>query len=134
MQDEKKIPIIVGVTGHRQYNCMNDEKVLSLIRDELKRVKKMCPNSPLVMLSSLADGADRQCAKIALEEGYSLIAALPMEKGSFKEDFSDGTVQGRKRSSLSSGGHIHSKSLSYAHCDLGRRKAGGRRMRNGGNR
>ena len=88
MQDEKKIPIIVGVTGHRQYNCMNDEKVLSLIRDELKRVKKMCPNSPLVMLSSLADGADRQCAKIALEEGYSLIAALPMEKGSFKEDFS----------------------------------------------
>ena len=91
MQDEKKIPIVVGVTGHRQY--IEEDRIDSMIRDELNRVKAMCPNSPLVMLSSLADGADRQCAKIALEEGYSLIAALPMEQKEYENDFSKASLE-----------------------------------------
>ena len=86
MQDVKKIPIVVGVTGHREY--IGKDTADPLIREELKRVKAMCPNSPMVILSSLADGADRQCAKIALEEGYALIAALPMDQKEYEKDFS----------------------------------------------
>ena len=91
MHEEKKFPIVVGVTGHREY--IGADTAEPVIREELKRIKAMCPNSPLVILSSLADGADRQCAKIALEEGYTMIVALPMEKSEYANDFSKESLE-----------------------------------------
>ena len=96
MFDEKRIPIVIGVTGHRNYIGEQEESVRKLVVSELKRVKDLCPNSPLIFLSSLAEGADRLCAEKALEEGYSLIAVLPMRSEEYEKDFSQENLENYK--------------------------------------
>jgi hypothetical protein len=42
-----------------------------------------------VLLSALAEGADRLVARVALREGATLIAVLPLEKVDYEADFAD---------------------------------------------
>ena len=82
------IPIIVGVTGHRDIRDEDRDILLEAVRGELEKLAAACPNSELVMLSSLADGADSLCAEAALSLSVPLIAALPMERDEYEKDFS----------------------------------------------
>ena len=95
MQTEK-IPFVISVTGHRDL-CVDElpatrEKVESILRYfcELKSLQ----HTPIWVFSSLADGADRCVAQVALalrETGlYDLrvIAPLPLEHKLYLQDFS----------------------------------------------
>ena len=61
----KTIPIVVGVTGHRAIREQDCPAIREAVRTELEKLRTLCPNSPLVMLSSLAEGADLLCADAA---------------------------------------------------------------------
>lgn len=94
METEAKIPIIIGVTGHRQIREQDRSAVYTAVITELAKLQRRYPNSSFVMLSSLAEGGDLLCADAAEELGIPLIAALPREREDFKQDFS---TQGNTR-------------------------------------
>lgn len=81
------IPLIVGVTGHRD-----------LIEDEIPIIKKMVrsffldlresfPGLPLMLLSPLASGADQLAAEVAFELNIETVALLPMPADEYRRDF-----------------------------------------------
>ena len=81
------IPIVIGVTGHRD---LRDEDVVQLrdiVRSELAKLQAAYPHSPFVLLSSLAAGADTLCAQEALALGMRLVCPLPFEVDEYRRDF-----------------------------------------------
>lgn len=87
-ENEALLPIVVGVTGHRDLREQDIPRLTTLIRSELSALKEAYPHSPMVLLDSVAAGADMLCAELALELGYSLYCALPMPPESYSDDFS----------------------------------------------
>lgn len=81
------IPIILGVTGHRDIPNEDYSFHTARISDLLSEFESKYTNSPLVLLSCLADGADRIAAKCALDRGWILGTILPMEVETYKESF-----------------------------------------------
>ena len=88
MKTEVTIPLVVGVTGHRNIRAQDQSAIRRAVCAELKKLRGLCPHSPLVMLSSLAEGADLLCADAAEELGIPLIAVLPRERADYERDFS----------------------------------------------
>jgi uncharacterized MnhB-related membrane protein len=81
------IPIVIGVTGHRD---LRSDDVIGLERkvsDTLKQIKDRYPDSPVIMLSSLAEGADRLAARVALGTDCQLVVPLPIEQEEYRKDF-----------------------------------------------
>ncbi len=83
------VPILVGVTGHRDLRDQDVPKLRELVQAELQSLCEKCPNSPIVMLNSLAQGADQLCAGVALELGLPLKAVLPFDIEEYRKDFKD---------------------------------------------
>lgn len=84
-----QVPIVVAVTGHRDLRP-EDVAVLSrAVSRQFQLLSERFPHCPFVLLSGLAEGADRLVARCALEAGWSLGAALPLSQASYEEDFSD---------------------------------------------
>ena len=84
---ESPIPIVIGVTGHRNL-CPDDlDTIRSLVTQQLSGLRDAYPNSTFWMLNSLAAGADMLCAEIALALGIRLVCPLPMDAGEYAEDF-----------------------------------------------
>ncbi len=92
MQTER-IPLAVGVTGHRAIRSEDLPALAAGVKRELEQLQKRYPHSPLVMLNSLAAGADQLCARVALEMGIPLIAVLPMEQAEYEKDFEGPTLE-----------------------------------------
>lgn len=88
MSADNRIPIIIGVTGHRAIRPEDESALLASVKAELEKIQALCPNSPLVMLSSLAEGGDLVCAEAAAELDIPLIAVLPREASDYEADFS----------------------------------------------
>ena len=82
-----RVPIVIGAAGHRNIRPA-DGKLAAALRNECHKLKKQYRSSPFVILSSLAEGADRLIAKTAMEElGADLIAVLPMPETDYERDF-----------------------------------------------
>lgn len=91
---EALIPIVIGVTGHRD---LRDEDVSGL-RESVNRIfiefRDLYPSTPFVVLTSLAEGADRLVARAAKNKGASVIVSLPMPIDEYKKDFaSRGSIE-----------------------------------------
>lgn len=82
------IPIVVGVTGHRDIRPEDCDVLYSVVKQELTALQNRCPHSEIVMINSLAAGADQLCAEAALALSVPLIAVLPMEQTVYEADFS----------------------------------------------
>ncbi|MBF7097008.1 hypothetical protein [Alkalibacter mobilis] len=82
-----KIPIVVGFTGHRDIYPEDITELKSKVREELLKIREKSPNSNLVVLNSLAEGADQLCAEVALDMGIPVIAVLPMDVDEYRKDF-----------------------------------------------
>ncbi len=92
--DGKTIPIVVGVTGHR--NVVEEDKpalkkeVLGALKELqilCKSQKKGGEDTPLVLLGGFAEGADMLCAEAAFELGIDVYAILPREEEKYLESF-----------------------------------------------
>lgn len=89
------VPIIIGITGHRD---LRKEDVLGLglkVKAILKEIRRKYKNTPIKVVSPLAEGADRLVARIALKaNNVSLIVPLPVPRSEYEKDFK--TVESKK--------------------------------------
>ncbi|KMN92417.1 hypothetical protein [Priestia aryabhattai] len=94
-KEEAKIPLVIGVTGHRDLRVQDKLKLKEGIKSFLKRLQSQYPNTPFIILSPLAEGADTLVAQAALElkegENIKLIVPLPFEKDKYENTFTDGS-------------------------------------------
>jgi hypothetical protein len=82
-----KIPLTLGITGHRDLREEDKEKLCDAIRQLFQFLRLHYPQTPLKLLSPLADGADRLVAQMALEEKVQLAVPLPMPRDLYRNDF-----------------------------------------------
>lgn len=84
------VPLTFGVTGHRDPIEEDWLRVEARIRELLKSYRHHYPNTPFIIISPLAAGADCLVAKCILEadaQAY-LYATLPFQEQQYLEDFS----------------------------------------------
>jgi hypothetical protein len=78
---------MIGITGHRDIAAGEDNRLRDDLRSELKRIVANLPNIPVCITSGLAEGADTIAAEVALELGIGVVAALPMPREEYRNDF-----------------------------------------------
>lgn len=86
---DARIPIVLGVTGHRSLRSSERDEIAKTLRALLAQLRHEAPHSPLVLLTSLAEGADRVVAQLALAEGAAVIAVLPLAPERYECDFAE---------------------------------------------
>jgi hypothetical protein len=93
-----RVPLVIGVTGHRD---LRSQDVPALEREVCAIITRMQRDyvgegneTPLVLISALAEGADRVVARVALAMGLQLIAPLPLPAAEYKRDFEPGLTPG----------------------------------------
>jgi hypothetical protein len=86
-EPDGRIPVVLGVTGHRSLRKGDEDAISAQLRALIALVRRQAPNSPIVLLTALAEGADRLVARVALGENVRLIAVLPLEQGNYERDF-----------------------------------------------
>ncbi len=87
------LPIVIGVTGHRDLREEDIPRLTELVFAEFSRLRKIYPSTPFTLLSALADGADRLVARIALEFGMRLAVVLPMPTELYETDFDAASLE-----------------------------------------
>jgi hypothetical protein len=82
-------PLVIGVTGHRDLRPEDRAKLEERVKEIFLQLRKDYPATPLILVSALAEGADRLAARVALSPhmGVSLIAPLPMPQDLYELDF-----------------------------------------------
>ena len=88
MTEDGRIPIVIGVTGHRALLPEYREPLRKAVKEELASLREKYPHSPLLLLTSLAEGADLLCADAAAELHIPIAAALPMAAEEYAAGFS----------------------------------------------
>ncbi len=80
-------PLVVGVTGHRDLVPAEVPGIRGRVREFLMHLHDQYPDRDLVVLTPLAEGADRLAAEEALALGLPVTVALPMPRALYAEDF-----------------------------------------------
>jgi len=92
--DDKKvpppfIPIVIGVTGKRELGDKVNY-VRERLQKEFSKLEVDFPNTPLVLATGLAKGADLLAAEVALERPrWTVVGILPFKEELFLEDFAE---------------------------------------------
>jgi hypothetical protein len=93
-----RLPLVIGVTGHRDLRDQDlpqlEEQVTAIITRLRHEYLGRDHETPVVILSALAEGADRLVARVALAQGARLIAPLPMPLDEYRRDFEPGLKPG----------------------------------------
>src|SRR5262245_18932050 len=86
-----RLPLVIGVTGHRD---LRDQDVPILERQVAGIIARLRHDylhgdreTPIIVLSSLAEGADRLVVRVALAHGARLVAPMPMPIDEYRRDF-----------------------------------------------
>ncbi len=89
-----QIPVIVGVTGHRNIVEEDKPEIKKQVKESLTKIKELCENkkkggveTPVIMLNAFAQGADMLCAEAAFEMGIKVYAVLPCPVEKYKQSF-----------------------------------------------
>jgi hypothetical protein len=89
----ERVPIVVGVTGHRDVHPDCATRVNQELDRYFRALSAQYPNSPIWLLTALAEGADRLAAEALLQavpEDRELVAVLPMPREEYRQDFLTG--------------------------------------------
>jgi Flp pilus assembly protein TadB len=93
-----RLPLVIGVTGHRDLRDDDLPRLEREVGDIITRLRRDFlrndPETPIIVLSALAEGADRLVARVALARGARLIAPLPMPLEEYRHDFEPGLKEG----------------------------------------
>jgi hypothetical protein len=81
------IPLLVGVTGHRDVADTHVDAARDLVVQRLRQLAHDYPHTPIVVLSPLAEGADRIVAEAALSLELEVIVPLPISLEQYRQDF-----------------------------------------------
>jgi hypothetical protein len=82
-------PLVVGVTGHRDIRDEDRLPLSQAIRSIFLELKGKYSSTPFIVLSALAEGADRLAAQVLLADdvGGRLYVPLPMPRSLYERDF-----------------------------------------------
>src|SRR5262245_35462879 len=87
------VPVIVGISGKRDLNGKEDW-ARERLDASLAAIEACFPNSPLVLLTGLAAGADTIAAEAALaHRRWDVVGLLPFDRTLFLEDFPLGSSE-----------------------------------------
>jgi hypothetical protein len=93
-----RLPLVIGVTGHRDLRAADlprlEQEVAAVIAGLRRDYLRDDPQTPIIVLSALAEGADRLVARVALAQGARLIAPLPLPLAEYRRDFEPGLAPG----------------------------------------
>jgi hypothetical protein len=81
------LPLIIGVTGHRLLRPEDMATLERMVSEILTDTAARYPNSPIVVVSPLAEGADRLVARVGLAIGARLVVPLPLPRAIYEHDF-----------------------------------------------
>ncbi|MEI6208047.1 MAG: hypothetical protein WCP20_14795 [Desulfuromonadales bacterium] len=90
--NQTTLPLLIGVTGHRDILDEDKPDLKQKIRAIIDHLHEEYPRTPLMLVSALADGADRLAAEAALDAGIELVVPLPMSQELYEQDFSPESV------------------------------------------
>jgi hypothetical protein len=97
--------ITIGVTGHRI--LAEVEKVEAGIAGALRFIERTFPGEPLIVISSLAEGADRLVVHQVLARPQArLIVPLPLPESDYRKDFPSEKSQKEFLSLLNRAGEV----------------------------
>jgi len=88
MGNEKE-QYIIGITGHRHLPTEKHSTIAADVKAFYQEAIKNHGAESITILSSLAEGADMLCAKLALDAGMRLVVPLPMNTLDYRKDFSE---------------------------------------------
>jgi hypothetical protein len=91
------LPLVVGVTGHRDLSAEAEGPLRALFGEALERLQRRHPSMQLLVLSGLAAGADILAAEEALERGIAVFACLPMPQAEYEKDFTPAELERFRR-------------------------------------
>lgn len=89
-----RVPLVIGVTGHRDLRSQDIPRLEHEVGAIIARLRQDYlggdSETPLILLSALAEGADQIAARAALAQGVRLIAPVPMPLDEYRRDFDPG--------------------------------------------
>ena len=92
-----KIPVVVGVTGHIDIN-EHESNILNQLDTFWENVRTLVgKETPLVLLSSIAAGADHYVVKSAYKNGIKYCVVLPFEQTEYEKGFNKTSLQDFKQ-------------------------------------
>ncbi len=94
MNTDNKLPIILGVTGHRNIKEKDYDNLKLSVMKIFDSLEEKYSSTPIILLTPLADGADRLVAKVALDQRYlnriKIVIPLPFDEDIYKDTFGKG--------------------------------------------
>lgn len=84
-----QVPLIVGVTSHRNLVATEVDGLRARVRELFTDLRQRYPELPLAVLSALAEGGDRLVAEEALACNAELVAVLPLPPALYRQDFAN---------------------------------------------
>ncbi|HLY03481.1 MAG TPA: hypothetical protein VKR56_13430 [Candidatus Cybelea sp.] len=82
------VPLVLGAAGHRNLPDEDRTALEATVRNAFAEMRRQYPATPMIVLSSLAEGADRLVAHMALDADFALIVPMPFEQQEYERDFS----------------------------------------------
>ncbi len=87
------VPLVIGVTGHRDLLPEEEEEIKQRVRGFFEQMRTEFPDLPLMMMTPLAEGADRIAAEVAHELGVPIVVLLPMPRHLYERDFEGASLR-----------------------------------------
>ena len=81
------VPLVIGATGHGNLVAAEIPQIRALVTSFLQNLRHGSRNTPLRVITGLAEGADRLVTDEALALGIPVLAVLPMPRALYAEDF-----------------------------------------------
>lgn len=93
-----RLPLVIGVTGHRDLRDEDVPRLEAEVAGVIATLRRDYlgggDDTPIIVLSALAEGADRLVARVALAHGARLVAPLPLPVDEYRRDFEPGLKPG----------------------------------------
>lgn len=107
-RDFEPWPYAVGVTGHRPHklNAAGLGRIAADIDAVFDRIAAQTAGRKIVLVTSLAEGADTMAAEAALARGWGLVAPLPFPPDLYARDFAEGAPREKFRDLLARAEHF----------------------------
>jgi hypothetical protein len=83
--------ITIGITGHRDIPPEDETSLKFAIHKTFSKIQAEYPNQKPLLLSGLAEGADRLAVKVAYDMGIGYAAILPLPPNDYRTDFESET-------------------------------------------
>ncbi|NEZ04275.1 hypothetical protein G4Y73_08975 [Wenzhouxiangella sp. XN201] len=84
-----RVPLSLGVTGHRDLVEAEIPAIEARLRELFDLLEIRYPDTPLRLITPLAEGGDRVAAQVARERDIDLVVPLPLPVDDYEQDFAD---------------------------------------------